>query len=333
MVTFGNIVMAVTATAAALLLSAPAAARPVSIRTLAAHELRLATIAYRIATANAAVCPTREAVTGMVVHDLTRYHRSVRPAVSSAFSMSNGFGILEIVPNSVAAQAGLRVDDEILAVGRYGVTNPGAWGAAQSYQRMEQFQAIVRAALKGGNTELLIRRRGAVLRVPLRAQYGCGGLLTLKNSSSLNAWSDGKHVLITTGMNTLSQSEDEIAFVIAHEMAHNILGHSGDGAGPRGIFGFARVRRGEVEADGYAVQLMTTAGYEPAGGIAFLENAQRRLWWSVSLDHPGFGQRLAIVAAAIRATRRNSIHTIAMTEQPTPARSALKPGVPASTRF
>jgi len=293
--------------AAALAMSSPAAARPMSIRGLATQEVQLATIAYRIAAANAATCRTREAITGLVLHDISRYDANVRPAVSRAFSLNGGFGVLEIVPGSVAAEAGLRVDDEILAVGPYSVNDPGAWQQPKSYARMEQFRATVQAAMKNGGTELLVRRRGALMRIPLQAQYGCGGLVTLTNSAVTNAWADGRHVVVTTGMTSLSRSNDEIAFVIAHEMAHNILGHAGGSAGARGIFGLTRVRRGEIEADGYAVRLMSNAGYEPAAGISFLQTARRKFWWNVSLDHPGFAKRIATVEAAMHSVPPKNI--------------------------
>ena len=53
---------------------------------------------------------------GLILHDLTQYDLSVRPAVSRAFSLYDGIGVLDVVPGSVADQAGLEVDDEILAI-------------------------------------------------------------------------------------------------------------------------------------------------------------------------------------------------------------------------
>jgi predicted Zn-dependent protease len=115
----------------------------------------------------------------------------------------------------------------------------------------------------------------------------------------VNAYADGRHVIVTTGIASLSRSRDEIAFVIAHELAHNILGHASAGH-EHGIFGSSEAIRDEFQADSYAVRLMAKAGYDPAGGISFLRNARRRLWWNVSLTHPGFTRRIDNVTAAIR---------------------------------
>lgn len=295
------------AVATVALLSYPAVARPTSIRAMAVEEVRLGTILYRIASANAGACAKPEVITGLVVHDLTRYERNIRPAISQAFSIKTGFGVLGIVPGSAAADAGLRTDDEILTVGPYTVATSAAEIQPRSYRRTEQFYAAIQKALTYNNeTELLVRRAGSFVKVPLRAKFGCGGKMALTSSSARNAWSDGKHVVVTTGMTDFSRSDDEIAFVIAHEMAHNILGHSRSDRRAREIFGFARIRQGEIQADAYAVRLMSNAGYHPAGGIAFLENARRRLWWNISLDHPGFGQRIKIITTAMRSIQADA---------------------------
>ena len=304
----GKIALAAVAVGAATFASAPAIARPMSMRTLAAQELRLATIAYRISTANVSSCPVREAMSGLVLHDLSRYDQSLRPAIANAFSLNGGIGVLGVVPGSAADLAGLRIDDEILKVGPYSVQDSEAYSRPKSFARMEQFERIMQSAMTYGVTELSIRRQGVQLRLPLRAAYGCGGKLTLSNSQTSNAWADGRNVLITTAMTGLSRNDDEIAFVIAHEMAHNMLGHVGDKGGKRGIFGSGRVRKGEIAADAFAVELMSTGGYQPAAGIAFLENARRRIWWSFSLDHPRFGRRIAVVNAAIERAHAKGIH-------------------------
>lgn len=302
---------------AAMLTTSPAAARPMWMRTLAAQELRLTTIAYRIGTTNVHACPKRQAISGMVLHDLSRYDQSLRPAIARAFSISGGVGILGVVPGSVAEQAGLRVDDEILMVGPYNVQDPQAYSRAKSFARMEYFDRLLQAAMTYGATELTIRRQGMQFRVPLKAAHGCGGKLTLTNDSTSNAWADGRNVLVTTGMTAMSKSDDEIAFVIAHEMAHNILGHVGDDGKRRGIFGFGSVKKAEIAADDYAVELMSNGGYSPSAGIAFLKHARGRMWWSFSLDHPTFGRRIATVRDAIMRFRARPIG-IANVARPTP---------------
>jgi Zn-dependent protease with chaperone function len=312
-----------------LLASAPAAAAPVSIRAFAAQQVRLATIAYRISTASAELCRPA-ALTGIITHDLTEYDRSLRPAVSRAFSLTSGIGVVGIVPESAAARAGLQIDDEIVRVGDVSVEDESAFGvAAKSYNRHKAFAALLAGARPSGAVQLLVRRNGQLRSVEITPEAGCGGDVALANSSQLNAWSDGAHVVVTTAMNRLARSDDEIAFVIAHEMAHNILGHSQGAGQRRGIFGgIAKARRDETDADSFAVGLMSRGGYQPEGGITFLRTVGRRLWWALSLDHPTFDRRVRTVSTAIaELPARNARYAIAASVPPAPERLAQSVGI------
>jgi len=301
---FGKVAIS-TALAGALFSPSPSVANGISIRSLGAEEMRLSAIAYRIGAASAPMCSHKEVASGLILHDLTQYDPEVRSAVSSAFSLGDGFGVLQVIPGSVADNAGFRVDDEIIRVNNIKVDDPAVANVHKSYDRTDRFLAMLSGTLSTGPADLVVRRKGQLLHLQLRGQSSCGGGLILTNSSELNAWSDGSHVVITTGMAALADSQDEIAFVIAHEMAHNILGHSTEKA--RGIFGgIAQTKQEEMEADSFAVTLMHEAGYDPEGGISFLHKVSRRLWWAISLDHPGFGRRIQIVSSAITALRRSA---------------------------
>lgn len=288
-----TIMMAATAVASSTALSAA----PMSLRAFAEQQVRVAAIGYRLGVANSGRCAQPQMLTGMLLHDLSQYDPGVRSSVSQAFSLGSGFGIIQIVPGSVAERAGLRIDDEIVAVRGVSVEDPAAVARpGKSYRRMERFAAFLQGLLQSGSAELLVRRSGSFVKVMLQGERACGGELSLLSSNEENAWSDGDHVAITTGMLRLAHSDAEVAFVVAHEMSHNMLGHSRSSASQ--IFG---ARRSEIAADQMAVGLMSYAGYQPESGISFLETARRKYWWSISLDHPGFGSRIRAVTAAIAA--------------------------------
>lgn len=52
-------------------------------------------------------------------------------------------------------------------------------------------------------------------------QYG----LELSTEPRINAFADGEKVVLTTSMIKLAQDNDHLAFVFAHELAHNIMDH------------------------------------------------------------------------------------------------------------
>lgn len=301
----------IAALGAHLALSGTAQAAGLSIRTIAAHELRLSTIAHRIAAANARSCATPRMMSGMVLHDLTQYPQPARSTVARAFSLQRGIGVLGVVPGSGAARAGLRVDDEILRFGTQSAESMLAWTQrASSYRRIDDFLASLSQALEEGPQQLLVRRGGQLVALTLAGQQGCGGNVKFVDSSNTNAWSDGRHVVLTSAIVGMTRSDDELAFVIAHEMSHNILGHLDEsGHESRALLGKMLAPRGprgaESQADAAAVVLMKESGYAPEAGVSFLQLASRRMWWAVSLSHPGFASRIRTVQSAIAHDRLN----------------------------
>lgn len=104
------------------------------------------------------------------------------------------------------------------------------------------------------------------------------------------------YVWIGQGMLALAESDDELAFAIAHELGHRRLGDRR-----------TAYRKNELEADRIAIAMMRRAGYEPRSGIGLLERS--------ALDHPWMiedcrKERLGVMTRHCRiAERLVAIHT------------------------
>jgi hypothetical protein len=126
--------------------------------------------------------------------------------------------------------------------------------------------------------------------------------------NSLNAWSDGKYVAVSSRLMSEVADDSELAFVIAHEMAHNILQHRKRLAGQSALFaelgiGSGKVKATEIEADSYAIKLMAKAGYDLRGAPRFLTSSSKDRWMDLPITHPGIKRRIQIVDAAIEELR------------------------------
>jgi len=85
--------------------------------------------------------------------------------------------------------------------------------------------------------------------------------LTVIESRSPNAFiRKGHEVVLTTGMAKQVTEPSELAFVLAHEVAHVALGHHLQG----GV-------SAEVAADSLALKVMTALGFNPCSGTSVLE--------------------------------------------------------------
>lgn len=150
----------------------------------------------------------------------------------------------------------------------------------------------------------------------------------LLQTESINAFATpGGFVFVTSGLVRQMETEDELAFVMAHEIAHVVKRHhyrvvqrqrlteraakglqsaSGEAANTELSHASAQMyargldRSSEYEADRTAIELATLAGYDPAAALSVLERLQRlrgddpraELLFST---HPSPGERLDMV--------------------------------------
>jgi predicted Zn-dependent protease len=122
----------------------------------------------------------------------------------------------------------------------------------------------------------------------------------------VNGEADGRYVQVSTEMAALAQSRDELAALLAHELAHNILGHRQrlDALHvDRGLFApFGRnarlIRETEAEADRFSIHLMAHAGYAPEAALAFWERVRHATrGMAGSPTHPPWRERLQMMQA------------------------------------
>ena len=276
-----------------------------------ALDQRVATIGYRLAVAAPDLCPNRRNQPGFALHDLSQYDRGFRPAASRAFGLDAGPGVLALVPGGPAERAGLRLDDVLISLDGRPLPH-GDPGGERSFERMAQILDALEAAFADGAAEAEIRRAGAPLTLRLGSEPGCASRFELLVTRGMNARADGRYVQVTVALAAFAADDAELAAVLAHEFAHNILGHRVrlDQAGvSRGFFGnFGRnartIRETEIEADRMSVYLMERAGYDPEAAVRFWSRFGRRGFnFLGSPTHPNWRSRIALLETEIAAIR------------------------------
>ncbi len=148
---------------------------------------------------------------------------SYSPVMISTATTSFGLGerlqVTNVIDGSGAKKAGLMPGDILIAVNGKALPQ----GANAENETVKMLSPIVAEKTA---VNLTIERHGYpyVLNIPLTK--ACGFRVELGHSDTVNAYSDGKRILITRGMMTFAQNDHELAYVIGKEMAHNVLNHA-----------------------------------------------------------------------------------------------------------
>jgi peptidase M48-like protein len=290
----------------------PAAGQSEAERSLVAVralDQRVAGIGHRLAVASRDLCAEQQWLPGLAVHDLSQYGAEYRAAASRAFGLGAGPAVLALAPEGPAERAGLRLDDVLVALDGRDLPRAAPEGE-RTFLHMERILDLLDAAFADGAAEIAALRGGRPVALRVAAERGCATRFQLIPSRRLNARADGRYVQVTTAIAAYVADDEELAAVLAHEFAHNVLRHRirlDEARVERGVlrnFGrnARRIRDTEVEADRLSVYLMERAGYDPAAAVRFWSRFGRRgLNFLGSPTHPNWRNRIALFEAEIAA--------------------------------
>lgn len=245
------------------------------LSTLTALDERVARVAFRLSDANVALCPTVRQSAGWALHSARQYSLELRPHAESRFGLEGDLpGVLVAPPGSPAAEAGLRQGDLILKAGEVPLA-VGDGRPTPEFEGLARNIAVVDAALARGPTTFNVRRDGAVIQKIVTPERACGYEVQLNPSDELNARADGRRLFISTALAGFAQSDDELAVILGHELAHHVLGHRtwSDVGGVGRSSTTVEVAEGEGgkerQADRVGLFLLARAGYDPAVAAPF----------------------------------------------------------------
>ena len=294
------------------------AAAAETLTRMATLQDRLYKVAAPLLIDNAELC-TRHArnLLGFTAKNRHTYPGSYNEAAHVVLGMGERLQVTNVLAGSGAAKAGLRQGDELVAAGDKPLpTGPNALSQAGAV-----FGPIV---TKQASLPLTIERRGQQRDVTVPVTRACAFGIELGNADNVNAYADGQRVMVTRGMMGFVQNDDELAYVVAHTMAHNMLGHAATQRNAATIGSVvddltriapdtsmlitgggikAMPASLDTAADRLAVYLLARADYRVEGVSAFWKRFAETYPATVlnghTANHPALAQRTAAIDKAV----------------------------------
>ena len=225
--------------------------------------MRLLDVAYPLLTAAAEWCPIdQESTYGFLLREVTREerieHHSVRGRAKVAY----------IHPRLPAALADLSVEDVIVQVNTVDVAGKSVDEVGRLIER------LTRAKIQPLQLEIV--RGGTSRTIMMSAVPACHYAMRVLHTDLINGITDGRQIGVTRGALQFFVSDDELGWVVAHEIAHNLLSHV-QNMKLQAILGTFIAARGEEsgstvtmpprpslesQADYVGAYLMARAGYD-----------------------------------------------------------------------
>jgi beta-barrel assembly-enhancing protease len=197
-----------------------ASAEQQALQAMVAMQDRLYRVAAPLLVNNTDLCKKNARnLLGFTAKNRYSYSNEFAGAAQKSLGLDDRLQVMGVLAGGGAARAGVRHGDVLLAVEDKNLPKG---------ESAERDAASILAPMMSGRSSiaLSVLRDGSRLSLNVPLTYACAFGIELGNTENVVAYSDGHRVLITRGMLNTVRSDDELAFVLAKEMAHNALSHS-----------------------------------------------------------------------------------------------------------
>lgn len=263
-----------------------------------AFDQRLQDVGWKLVRGNVDFCERVIPSIGLQLQDMASYGS---PAIArAALGLTRDFAVQTAARGSPAALSGLfSANREVTKLAWY---DPNEWDAGEKmdWQRLVAAHDHVDAVLsEHGGIEVHFADGETAQVQPVEV---CATRFELMGDGS-RAVADGERVVIGIEFPAFAYEEPVFAGVVAHELAHNLLGHrawlSKVGRKQRTI------RHAEREADRLMPWLLANAGYDPEAAREFMERwgPGNDGWIFRDRSHDGWDERAQFIAAEIPKIR------------------------------
>lgn len=294
-----------------------------ALRQLVSNQDRLYRVAGPLMVNNAELCKDNARnLLGFTAKNKYSYSEELTGSAQSLLGLGEQLQVVGVLSGGGAARAGLREGDRLIsAEGQTIPTGPNA--------EREAAALLAPMVRDRSNVALTVTRGNAPTKLSVPLTYACAFSIEVGNSDNVNAYSDGRNIMITRGMMNFARSDDELAYVLAKELAHSTLKHASrlrmNGAMSAVISNLRRVNPDpnatreaysrirpypqdlDAAADALALYMLARGGYNIDNAARFWERVASQFPKSTSASytalHPSTQQRINVINKTVAEIR------------------------------
>jgi len=254
---------------------------------------------------------------GLTAKTRYSYTSAFADAAQSSLGLGEQLRVMNVLPGSGAALAGVRPGDILTAV----EIEPLPAGPNAE----DDASAIIGSEMQGRTSlNLTLLRNDAHMTIEVPLTPACAMAVDIGNTNNVNSYADGHRILVTNGMLNFTRSDDELAYVLAKEIAHNILMSSARADMGQTIDRLRALPPGEAgietaadiapyspvmdaTADKLSLYLLARAGYDIQGTPDFWARLAARFPKEIADSHtalhPATAYRMSVMKEIVQVIR------------------------------
>jgi hypothetical protein len=253
---------------------------------LVARQERVYRVAAPLMVKNAPLCRAQaRPLLGFTAKNRYSYPAELAPAVESVLKLDERLRVMQVLEGSGAMRSGIRSGDILLSIQE----QPLPIGAKAEIEAARLIAPLLKNAT---DISASVLRKGQPVKLTIPLTTACAFSMEIGHASQVNAYADGRRIMVTRGMLDFLSNDEELAVILAREIAHNVLQHSASlqmtattarvidallplQPDPAALSGRGGIRplpaKLDQDADRLAMYLLARASYDPAASERTME--------------------------------------------------------------
>ena len=194
-------------------------ARDPVLDALVARQDRVYRIAAPLITKNAVLCRTHaRPLLGFTAKNQYSYPAELTASARKTLGLGERLQVMQVLEGSGAMRAGLVRGDLLQSIQDIAVPE----GPQAETEAARQLAPVLKNLTE---IRVTVQRRGQPVNLQVPLTLACAFAIDVGNAPNVNAYADGRRIMLTRGLLEALPSDEDIAAILAREIAHNVLQH------------------------------------------------------------------------------------------------------------